>query len=513
MEPKFLLEDLGNMEMHNVTIEELLRFLSNNSTNGSLFDPYPALPPSLKLFREVIRWMEYVILPTIIIMGLLGNGISFLVFSFSHLRRLSASVYLAALSLANAGFLLIRSIKWTSTFKLLLNTDAGCQTFLYMFHVFRFLSVWYVVSFTVERYIAVCQPFQRQHMCTPRRAKIVVIILAVLSLIIYSFVTWTSGMQKMYGVTECGPKTIYLNMWTFIYGLDIISTLVVPTVAIFILNILITRDVRRLHRNPVRANTTLSYRHIKVLTRRNSDNANCCYKPRRRQTLRSCSGPQAFQGKVTKMLVTVSTTFLLFNLPIHTLTVYHHIQSKIQGPGHPPSHLFFYLQRFFLLIHDSNFAVNFIIYICGRNFRLGLQHLVKRVRYNIYRCRHPYYRNQTPGTTVTGIPPTNRLYIEHPPDNQTNNLQANGMHFRLQRVQSRSTSSSGKSYVSARSRARMLPPTYRRDPPEHSWPQDNKGKHMKVSLYGNEIKEWPVFAGNIHSRSLYENSRVTMWLR
>ena len=435
-----------------------------------------SLNPSLRLFRDISAWMEHVILPAIIIFGLLGNGISFLVFIFSHLRRLSASVYLAALSLANAGYLICRSIKWAHGLgaKMLLKTDSECQTFLYLNYVFRFLSVWYVVSFTVERYIAVCQPFQRQDMCTPKRAKIVVTSLAILSFVIYSFVIWTSGVLVLYGVGECLPKPEYLRMWTFIYSVDTLSTLLVPSAVIIVLNIMIICAVYRFHRDPVRRSMHISCRHVKVLTTRNSSRSyHCCHRTNRRPGgQRSCSsGPHASQVKVTKMLVTVSSTFLLLNLPIHSLTIYHHIRSYVLGPEIHPTKTFIYLQRFFVLIHDSNFAVNFIIYnICGRNFRLGLRHLIDRIRYKLSRCGRAHQLNTTPATTLTMIP-VNKMFGDPPLDNENHRkLQANGMHFKPH-SRSRSTSSSSKSFVSMRGRHRMTSQgshSYRWDPPEQS---------------------------------------------
>ena len=70
--------------------------------------------PELKTFTNVIRWMDIYFLPILILVGLVGNSLSVCVFILSHLRRLSSSVYLAALAVADAGFLLCALAEWCS---------------------------------------------------------------------------------------------------------------------------------------------------------------------------------------------------------------------------------------------------------------------------------------------------------------------------------------------------------------------------------------------------------------
>ena len=66
----------------------------------------------LENFEKVIRWMNIYFLPTLILVGVVGNSLSVCVFILSHLRRLSSSVYLAALAVADAGFLFCALAEW-----------------------------------------------------------------------------------------------------------------------------------------------------------------------------------------------------------------------------------------------------------------------------------------------------------------------------------------------------------------------------------------------------------------
>ena len=128
--------------------------------------------------------------PVIILVGVLGNLVSLRVFFSRNLRKLSASVYLAAISVSDLMVLLIYvSLDWLRkglphypgghSLGWIINSSGICETFLYFSYLFRFVSVWLIVVFTVERYIAACRPLQRRVICTKsfgRRAIMVVIV-------------------------------------------------------------------------------------------------------------------------------------------------------------------------------------------------------------------------------------------------------------------------------------------------------------------------------------------------
>lgn len=122
--------------------------------------------------------------PTIVFVGIIGNILSVLVFFRTKLRKLSSSYYLAALGMSDTCFLVLSFITWLNFADInLTNHNVACQLYYYLQGVCSFLSVWYVVAFTVERFIAVLYPLKRQSMCTVRRAVIVLCGLTVAALI------------------------------------------------------------------------------------------------------------------------------------------------------------------------------------------------------------------------------------------------------------------------------------------------------------------------------------------
>ncbi|ELT90908.1 hypothetical protein CAPTEDRAFT_26880, partial [Capitella teleta] len=224
--------------------------------------------------------------PIMVVVGLLGNLISFLVFVATYMRRLSSSVYLAALSMVDMVFLMCVLLSWgvnigISTYQ----KDGWCQMFTYFTYVSSFLSVWYVVSFTVERYIAVHFPLRRFEFCTTNRAKIVVLSLACLAAVIYSFGTWTSGVNSYFEMPVCGPLPQFSYLVNMVHNVDTLITLVLPFLAILFMNVRIALKVMQFYS-----------------TRRSVTEQN--------------------QVRVTKMLLIVSSIFLVLNLPRHSERVY-----------------------------------------------------------------------------------------------------------------------------------------------------------------------------------------------
>lgn len=109
--------------------------------------------------------------PTLVLSGSIGNILSVIVFFNTKLRKLSSSYYLAALGISDTCFLLGAFVPWLNYINInIYNRNYYCQFFTYISGLCSFLSVWFVVAFTVERFIAVLYPLRRQTMCTVRRA-------------------------------------------------------------------------------------------------------------------------------------------------------------------------------------------------------------------------------------------------------------------------------------------------------------------------------------------------------
>ena len=355
-------------------------FHANNSASHNLSDilmsflddPGSANMGKTSLLRSVIIYVDIYVIPLVAFVGLLGNMLSLVVFGCTFMRRLSSSVYLAALAAADLGYLLCVLVSWTINTGLdLYAQDGWCQTFVYLTYVSSFLSVWYVVSFTTERYIAVHFPLRRQDLCTTKRAKFVVMGLALFALIFYTFATWTSGVNVIFLTPVCGPLPNFNRVVHILNNIDTVITLILPFLAILIMNVRIAYKVARFYRE--RKNMQLqTWSYNRWSTRR----FHCVGAQKDQLYTRT-------QVRVTKMLLTVSTIFLVLNLPRHTVRTYLFIMNLLHE-DYQPTETYLLCHKFFQFVYYMQFSINLFLYNAfGKNFRKALHLLWKRVKHNV----------------------------------------------------------------------------------------------------------------------------------
>jgi len=63
-------------------------------------------------FARFVHMMDLIAVPIIIVVGVVGNVVSFLVFTCTYLRRVSSSVYLAALAVVDTAYLCVLFFSW-----------------------------------------------------------------------------------------------------------------------------------------------------------------------------------------------------------------------------------------------------------------------------------------------------------------------------------------------------------------------------------------------------------------
>lgn len=166
--------------MQNVTIP--------NSTNDSTLKM--SMNSTTTITTTTNNWLEFTskiiayYTPFIIFTGTIGNVLSILVFFRTKLKKLSSSYYLAALGASDTGYLFLNFLQWINVLGInIYNRELLCQLFTFLSNMFCMLSVWFVVAFTVERFIAVLYPLKRQTMCTVRRAKSILICLIIIGIL------------------------------------------------------------------------------------------------------------------------------------------------------------------------------------------------------------------------------------------------------------------------------------------------------------------------------------------
>ncbi|XP_057671702.1 neuropeptides capa receptor [Diorhabda carinulata] len=193
------------------------------------------------VFATYLIFLDIYYLPVIIISGFIGNFLSCLVLLCTQLKLRSSSYYLAALSMADSGYLFCLFCYSKNVFNLY-NKRGFCQIFIYLTYVFSFISVWLIVAFTVERFIAVKYPLKKPYICTANRAKKIVIGLSVVAFILYLFAFWITDVID----NECRLQPKYYDFMEIFNYLDTAGTLIIPVILIVAMNAMIARSLFKL---------------------------------------------------------------------------------------------------------------------------------------------------------------------------------------------------------------------------------------------------------------------------
>lgn len=183
--------------------------LSYNGYITTSLTLYEWIPHLEKLHGQVHKFGT----PTIIGIGCAGNILSVLVFFHTNLRKQSSSYYLAALGISDTGFLLLTFINWFSLYDIsqIYHQSVYCELFTYLSSVFSCMSVWFVVGFTVERFIAVQYPLKRPTLCSVSRAKFVLVVITLIASIINVPLFWfaVSIENGPMNKTVCGMNDLF----------------------------------------------------------------------------------------------------------------------------------------------------------------------------------------------------------------------------------------------------------------------------------------------------------------
>lgn len=337
-------------------------------SNVSQEELYTAQELPTSPWITAVKIIRFVCIPLIACVGLCGNTLSLLVFSARSMKRSSCSVFLAALAAADNVFLISLVIFWVDGhIRTLLTSDMACQTLVYMTYVSSFLSAWFIVGFTCERYIAICFPLRSHYLCSVFREKITVYVLTLLALVAYNFSFWTTQSSPVGG---CLHRHEYMQFLNVVTWMDTFLTMVIPFVIIAFVNSLVLRAVSKCTLKGSDKHSINVQVHRSISTPELRERA--VISPTLGTLRLPGSTRVSHQARVTRTLLFVSSTFLLLNLPAHVLRLYNLI-AVATSTVPVVSDKFYFLQELTATLYYTTFSCNFFIYtLFGRNFKHSL---------------------------------------------------------------------------------------------------------------------------------------------
>ena len=111
-------------------------------------------------------------LPLVILLGMIGNILIFIVLIRKQMRNMSVNVYLLLLACKDTGVLYFSRFKaWLhiiTDFELLHMSNASCKCLMFFFLISLHMSAWLVVTISADSFTAVWFPLRSLTVCNVR---------------------------------------------------------------------------------------------------------------------------------------------------------------------------------------------------------------------------------------------------------------------------------------------------------------------------------------------------------
>ncbi|XP_076445903.1 uncharacterized protein LOC143283543 [Babylonia areolata] len=206
------------------------------ATRGPVRPPFRFTPDP---FMEAISKVKYYGDPVIFAVGMLGNLLAYLVFTRTKFRKVPSVPYLSGMAVVDSGFVFTCFLTTlTYDFQMPIMSQMGvCQFGMFTNYACLFLAMWYLVALVTEKFISVFWPLKKGSLCTVFRAKVVLVCLAVLAVVSYSYVIYFFGPNPRFRL--CGPWQEFQHPYKTFMVLDCVVVFIAPLVVIVALVMLI----------------------------------------------------------------------------------------------------------------------------------------------------------------------------------------------------------------------------------------------------------------------------------
>lgn len=143
----------------------------------------PGLAGELAMTRFVV---QRVLMPIVIVLGIVANSINIAVLTRRSMKS-STNHYLSALAVYDVCYLALVFVIILRHYGNVASSGWYNRSWphaMWLGNTCSNTAVWLTVTFTVERYIGVCHPMRGKVWCTPRRARIVIVVVCLAAAII-----------------------------------------------------------------------------------------------------------------------------------------------------------------------------------------------------------------------------------------------------------------------------------------------------------------------------------------
>lgn len=342
---------------------------SDNSTGGLT----PQQQFLLKAFGEptfqaALKVQRYGA-PIVIILGLVGNILSFLVMMQKHNRSKSTCIYLAALALTDIGSLITLAYLWFVTELQGPWSDAGCKIWVYVVFLMTAGSAFTLLVVTFDRWIAICFPFKAPLWCTIARTRIILIVTYAFVVVFYIPMALQSAVVDGPVCAAFAERTQAAQVLSWV---NLAALPIIPFFLILAMNIMIIHRVYKSRAFQTKAAPPVNPRPQNGAgTKTNPSEAEAA--PNTPEA--TSSTDRSRENQLTIMLLLVSFTYLVIILPISVRVLFYAFYEYTASTERYGVYVLLYSSLNLLLFLNN--AINFYLYcLSGTRFRSDLRRLV-----------------------------------------------------------------------------------------------------------------------------------------
>ncbi|KAG8198440.1 hypothetical protein JTE90_022178 [Oedothorax gibbosus] len=352
--------------------------------------------PSLEEFQLNSRfWIQRILVPLIMIIGFVGNTVTIFIMTQRRMRS-STNWYLAALAIVDMSYLVFSFILSFTAYPHIHESQFYFYWKLWPYFVTitdasSNSSVWITVTFTIERYIAVCHPMKGKVICTESRAiKMIVIVFLICFFITlptffeYNIIETENPLTNVTEVhldtSDLGNNPVYVTTY---YWIITVTFVFIPLLLLTVFNAFLIKSVHS------------SKSRRKTMTRRRD------------------TGDQSTQeSKITIMLIAVVILFLICQLPTAITLLYKAFHTV--EPRSNEDLLLRGLGNIFNFLVAVNAAGNFVLYsLLSQKYRKTFVLIFCPCLTGKITRLHSVYQNTVYSTMDNESPAASRRYSVH----------------------------------------------------------------------------------------------------
>ncbi|XP_067667594.1 FMRFamide receptor-like [Haliotis asinina] len=311
------------------------------------------------------RWVWSFCPPVLLILGTIGNVLSIIVLNRKSMRDSTVSIYLTALSVMDILVLytgLLRQwLRVVIQLDIRFISEMSCKVHIWMVYFTLDMSVWLLVSVTVERFVSVMFPYTVKKYYTRCTAFVNIAVITVLLLALNSHFLYGLGDVQMTlggttNIERCaslweGYDHFQSRVWPWI---DLCVFSLIPLTVLIIANISIVQKVVSRKRNTRRINPvvlTITTNHERYQDKKTSS--------------------------MTMMLLALNVVFFVCTAPISVYLIGEPYW-KVDSPPRREAVMSLLWAISNTLMYTNN-SVNFLLYcISGSRFRNALKEMFQR---------------------------------------------------------------------------------------------------------------------------------------